>query len=119
MNVNATAIGTPCGERYNCAASKFALGDISCFARGPVRLAGESRKTLRIHEKYAVIYRQLLLVHRSGRAASSAPFLWAASTIRIARAGVRAAIAVPTTSRVAKRPDRPPPSRHLRRATRR
>lgn len=65
MNVNASAIGTPSGERYSCAASKFARGEISCFARRPATLAGESRKTFRIHEKYAVFYRQTSGMARS------------------------------------------------------
>src|SRR5687767_5448705 len=46
MKVKAIAIGTPSGDRYSCAASNFARGDISCFARIPFRLAGDSRKIL-------------------------------------------------------------------------
>ena len=44
MNANAIAIGTPSGDRYMRAASKFAFGDVNCFARIPPVLAGESRK---------------------------------------------------------------------------
>lgn len=44
MNANASAIGTPSGERYRTALSNFARGDASCFARNPLRFAGEMRK---------------------------------------------------------------------------
>ena len=46
MNANAIAIGTPSGDRYIRAASKFAFGDVNCFARIPPVLAGERRKIL-------------------------------------------------------------------------
>src|SRR5436309_14324091 len=46
MNANAIAIGTPSGERYIRAASKFAFGEVNCFARIPPVLAGERRKIL-------------------------------------------------------------------------
>src|ERR1700682_2654561 len=44
MNANARPIGTPSGERYIRAASKFACGETSCFARRPLTFAGEMRK---------------------------------------------------------------------------
>lgn len=44
MNANASAIGTPSGERNLTAASNFARGDASCFARRPFTFAGERRK---------------------------------------------------------------------------
>jgi len=46
MNANAIAIGTPSGDRYIRAASKFAFGEVSCFAFTPPVLAGERRKIL-------------------------------------------------------------------------
>jgi len=46
MNANAIAIGTPSGDRYMRAASKFAFGDMSCFALMPPVLAGDRRKIL-------------------------------------------------------------------------
>src|SRR3981081_899778 len=46
MNANAIAIGTPSGDRYIRAASKFAFGDVNCFARIPPVLAGDRRKIL-------------------------------------------------------------------------
>jgi hypothetical protein len=44
MNANAIAIGTPSADRYIRAASKFAFGDVNCFARIPPVLAGERMK---------------------------------------------------------------------------
>ena len=44
MNANATAMGTPSSARYSLAASKFAFGEVSCFARSPETFAGERRK---------------------------------------------------------------------------
>ncbi len=44
MKANAIAIGTPPSERYICAATNSARGEISCFARIPPRYAGERRK---------------------------------------------------------------------------
>ena len=46
MNANAIAIGTPSGDRYIRAASKFAFGDVNCLARIPPVLAGDRRKIL-------------------------------------------------------------------------
>src|SRR5436305_5742418 len=45
MNAKAFPIGTPSGDRYICAASNVARGEASCFARVPLRFAGERRKT--------------------------------------------------------------------------
>src|SRR5438309_3076876 len=44
MKANARPIGTPSGDRYIRADSKLARGDMSCRARKPLKLAGESRK---------------------------------------------------------------------------
>ena len=44
MNAKAMAMGTPSVDRYMRAASKSAFGEMSCFARTPLVLAGESRK---------------------------------------------------------------------------
>lgn len=43
MNANASAMATPSFERYCTATSKFARGDITCFARMPLSEAGERR----------------------------------------------------------------------------
>src|SRR5260221_10491061 len=45
MNAKACPIGTPSADRYICAASNVARGEASCFARVPLRFAGERRKT--------------------------------------------------------------------------
>src|ERR1043166_9599263 len=46
MKAKAMAIGTPSAERYIRAASKFAVGAVSCLARRPLVFAGERRKIL-------------------------------------------------------------------------
>jgi len=48
MNANASAIATPSTDRKRRAASNVARGEASCFARVPLKFAGERRKILDI-----------------------------------------------------------------------